>query len=49
MVDDILLFTLFILLGAATIPMAPVSMELIIETTFPIAEATSTGALVLIR
>lgn len=43
--DSYLLGSLMVLLGLFSIPAYPISLELGIETTYPIAEATSSGVL----
>jgi hypothetical protein len=45
--DDIILVALLCLLGFFSIPVFPISLELGVETTFPVAEATSSGVLII--
>ncbi|KAI6228694.1 hypothetical protein M3Y99_01196100 [Aphelenchoides fujianensis] len=45
--DDVVLVVLLCLLGFFSIPVFPISLELGVETTFPIAEATSSGVLII--
>lgn len=43
----IALFIFFTILGIFTIPVFPISLELGVESTFPVAEASSSGILVI--
>jgi hypothetical protein len=45
--DDFVLVGLLCLLGFFSIPVFPISLELGVETTFPVAEATSSGVLII--
>jgi hypothetical protein len=45
--DDIVIIGLLCLLGFFSIPVFPISLELGVETTFPVAEATSSGVLII--
>ncbi|KAI1699378.1 major facilitator superfamily domain-containing protein 7-a [Ditylenchus destructor] len=45
--DTFVLVVLVIMLGFFAIPVFPISLELGVETTFPVAEATSSGILII--
>ncbi|KAI6186747.1 hypothetical protein M3Y98_00166100 [Aphelenchoides besseyi] len=45
--DDVILVILLCLFGFFSIPVFPISLELGVETTFPVAEATSSGVLII--
>uniref|UniRef100_A0A1I7RSX2 MFS domain-containing protein n=2 Tax=Bursaphelenchus xylophilus TaxID=6326 RepID=A0A1I7RSX2_BURXY len=45
--DDVTLVLLLVILGFFAIPVFPISLELGVETTFPVAEATSSGILII--
>jgi FLVCR family MFS transporter 7 len=45
--DTTILVVLLIALGFFAIPIFPISLELGVETTFPVAEATSSGILII--
>uniref|UniRef100_A0A914CAM9 Major facilitator superfamily (MFS) profile domain-containing protein n=2 Tax=Acrobeloides nanus TaxID=290746 RepID=A0A914CAM9_9BILA len=45
--DTVILVVIVMMLGFFSIPVFPISLELGVETTFPIAEATSSGILII--